>query len=246
MHWTLPACRNLIVAALAAAALGACSDAQAPQASPPSPAPQVAEPETAPASPTPLVALALDELNFPGLAQTPLVPQMAVYRDLGDLDFPNRCTHVRAAQPQELADPWPQVVTKIVLDDCSEHRTDADGDLDTEPFVFYQVSAAFKPYAVTLQGLPVAASHYELSELHASYSYVLDAPLEQALATLRPQIERNCQPMLDNPAVPTDCVMRQQEDGIWSVSVGELNSYNTLQRDPQNPGRSLYSEGGGD
>lgn len=246
MRWNVQPRRGVIAAALVLAALVGCSDASAPQASPRPQVHHVAEPEMSTSAPAPTLPLALEALEFPALAQTPQVPQMAIYSDVADLDFPRRCSQVRAAQPQELAGAWPQVVARIVLDDCSEHRSDADADIDGEPFVVYQVSATFKPGTVTLLGLPVTASRYELSELHASYRYVLDVPLELALKALRPQIERNCQPVLENPAVNTDCVMQQQEDEAWSVSVGELNSYNMLQRDPDNAKRSIYSEGGGD
>lgn len=230
---------KLIGSALAAAvALFGCS---APPPTPPADpsaatAPSAAHPAT--------LQLTLDELRFPGLQQTPQAPQMVVYSGVEALDFPSRCTQLRAARPAELAVPWQSLLDDVVLDDCSEQR--AEGDPEGEAWVIYQASAAFKPGSATLEGLPIVAVHNEVSELHAHYSYVLDVPLQTALATLRPHIERNCQPMLDNPAVATDCVMQQQDDGVWSVSVGELNSYNALQRDPQNPGRSLYSEGGGD
>lgn len=229
---------RLIVSALFTTLVLGCSG---PSTTPPS----TSAPATVPAAvPTATVQLTLDELRFPGLQHTPLVPQMVIYSGIDALDFPSRCAQLRAARPAELAAPWQEVLDEVVLEDCSEQR--AEGDPEGVAWVTYQASAAFKPGSATLQGLPIVAVQNEISELHARYSYVLDVPLQTALATLRPHIERHCQPMLDNPAVDTDCVMRQQEDGIWSVSVGELNSYNTLQRDPQNPGRSLYSEGGGD
>lgn len=206
----------------------------------------VAQPETATAAPAPTFPLVLKALEFSALAQTPQVPQMAIYSDVADLDFSARCTQLQAPRPQELAGLWPHVVSRIVLHDCRDHRLAAEGNIDSEPFVVYQVSTAFKPGTVTLHSLSMTASRYELSELHASYRYVLDVPLELALKALRPQIERNCQPMLENPAFNTDCVMQLQEDDVWSVSVGELNSYNMLQRDPDDANRSIYSEGGGD
>lgn len=224
--------RHLACAAamLAAALLTACGEHAAAAAT--TTGPRV--PASAPAAP-----LELHGGDFPALAHLPDVQQMYVM-DATDADFPSSCTQVRAATPAELVPRWRDALVRISLR-CEQGEADADGP----GMVLLSLSAPLRPHAAQLGGLGVLEARSELGEISGSQSYLLDAPLAKALQVLRPRIEAWCRRDHAGGGFQTDCLMHE-EDGSWRVETGELNNGTWLQADPDNPARTLYSEGWAD
>lgn len=196
-------------------------------------------PLAAQAGPAPLQ---LGDDDFPSLAAFPDVPQLTVF-STGPLDFPTSCKQIRIARPEEIASRWRPYISKLSLDRC---RTDAVGT-DAVRETSYTASARIHPGQVTLHGLPVTETRELLAEMYANRSLVLAVPLEKALAVLRPVTERNCAPVArNNPGIATDCRMERDDEGGWSITIGELNSTIRLSQNPDDAKSTLYTIGGGD
>jgi len=219
-------------------ALAACSadvtPAPAPAATPA--AAGAAVPATDAASST----LKIQPEDFPSLASNEALAQLAIF-STGMGDFPQRCDQLRLVKQDELSPRWSAVIAKLSLTSCTREAYD-----DGSGYLSYAASATFKPGAVTLLGLPVLRYDEDAGEMHILRTYVIDAPLQQLLQTLRPRIEKDCEPThrVNPSAVPT-CTM-EADDGTWRLTLGELNTTATLAADPDNPAHSLYSYGGGD
>lgn len=185
-------------------------------------------------------ALKIQPEDFPSLASNENLTQLAIF-STGMGDFPQRCDQLRLVKQDELSPRWSAVIAKLSLTSCTREAYD-----DGSGYLSYAASATFKPDAVTLLDLPVLRYDEDAGEMHILRTYVIDAPLQQLLQTLRPRIEKDCEPThrVNPSAVPT-CTM-EADDGTWRLTLGELNTTATLAADPDNPAHSLYSYGGGD
>lgn len=199
----------------------------------------IALPFSACAAPVPLQ---LGDDDFPALTAFPEVAQLTVFSS-DPQEFPTSCKQIRIARPDEIVPRWRPHITRLSLDSCHTEAVGTDAALETS----YTASARLKPGQVTLHGLPVTGTHEMLSERYATRSLVLAVPLQKALAVLRPITERNCAPVArNNPGIGTNCRMERDDEGAWSILIGELNSTITLSRNPDDAGSTLYTIGGGD
>lgn len=205
---------------------------------------------TPPAVAADTAALQLQGDDFPSLAAFPESTGLAVFSG-GPGNFPHSCQQLRIATLDEMAPRWRGHLHPPVLDECRSAppgTTAADSSkAGIATATWYSAHAVVKPGTVTLQGLPVVAVREAQTELYGSRTLVLGVPLRQALAVLRPLIERRCGAAARaNPSIPGNCVMQREDDGSWVITVGELNSSIRLSSDPGHHERTLHTVAGGD